>query len=99
MTKSVAMGSTARGVLAEDDHGGFGLDGRAPAPMLSSGTTTAALRAGAAVDRMYKRRCPGGCTGVGGAGVQCERRVADGATRETKNRDTPCTTWTGFERN
>jgi hypothetical protein len=32
-----------------------GLDGRAPVPMLSSGTTTAgALRAGAAVDRMYK---------------------------------------------
>jgi hypothetical protein len=30
------------------------MDARAPAPMLSSGTTTAgALRAGAAVDRMY----------------------------------------------
>jgi hypothetical protein len=37
-----------------DDLGDVGLDGRAPVPMLSSGTTTAgALRAGAAVDRMY----------------------------------------------
>jgi hypothetical protein len=58
-----------------------------------------ALRAGAAVDRMYNRPCPGGYTAVGGAGVQYEGRVADGATRATKNGDTPCTTWTSFERN
>jgi hypothetical protein len=89
-----------RGVLAEDDHGDVGLDGRPPAPMVSvAQLRRRALRAGAAVDRMYKRSCPGGHTGVGGACVQCERRVADGATRATKNRDTPCTTWTSFERN
>ena len=58
-----------------------------------------ALRAGAAIDRMDKRPCPGGYTAVGGAGVQYEGRVADGATRATKNRDTPCRTWTSFERN
>ena len=36
-----------------------------------------------AVDRMYKRPCPGGYTGERGAGVQYERRGADDATRAT----------------
>jgi hypothetical protein len=75
-------------VLAEDDHGDVGLDGRAPAPMLSSGTTTAgALRAGAAVDRMSNRPCPGGYTAVGGAGVQYEasRRRRDARDQEQRH--------------
>ena len=41
------------------------------------------VHAGTAVDRMYKRPCPGGYTGERGAGVQYERRGADGATRAT----------------
>jgi hypothetical protein len=41
------------------------------------------VHAGTAIDRMYKRPCPGGYTGVRGAGVQYERRGADDATRAT----------------
>jgi hypothetical protein len=41
------------------------------------------VHAGAAVDRLYKRPCPRGYTGVRGAGVQYERRGADDATRAT----------------
>jgi hypothetical protein len=41
------------------------------------------VHAGTAVDRRYKRPCPGGHTGERGASVQYERRDADDATRAT----------------
>ena len=41
------------------------------------------VHAGTAVDRRYKRPCPGGHTGERGASVQYERRGADDATRAT----------------
>jgi hypothetical protein len=41
------------------------------------------VHAGAAVDSMYKRSCPGGYIGMPGAGVQYESRGADEAMRAT----------------